>query len=238
MNGLAGSDVFQYSHLVYKDDLNRNGVVISLNREAYFAFQDTILLSQYHELKMESQRRQEDIFALCPTIRKRSQYINIENLKMGIGFELHLKARLLKSNYIIHNINSHDITFKGLSKEQKRRPILKDEYFNIDGYRFNGQRNVLVGLMEQSINFDLLLNKEEYNRCLNLTDDMRSIIDGYRKLRNRIHLPGDVIDMKNLNRDNLMEILVEFINKEIVQTTNSLASECGLEKVRLKELII
>jgi len=57
--GLPGSDVFRYSHLLYHDPLNRDAGVVHLNVEAYKSFSDTVLLTQRHALAAEQSAAKE-----------------------------------------------------------------------------------------------------------------------------------------------------------------------------------
>ena len=51
--GLPGSDVFQYSHLLYYDSLHRDAGVVHLNVEAYKSFLDTVLVADRHIIEDE-----------------------------------------------------------------------------------------------------------------------------------------------------------------------------------------
>lgn len=108
--GLLGSDVFRRNHIIYKDELHRNWGVVSLNREAYLIFQDTILLSKHREMKIENREFQstfesDGLIISIPITSQYMQLINLENAKLGVAFELHLKARLLERGYLLHVID-------------------------------------------------------------------------------------------------------------------------------------
>ena len=45
------------------------------------------------------------------------EYVNYENLKIASGFELHLKARLLGGDYVLHEIDPKVDCYKALSAE-------------------------------------------------------------------------------------------------------------------------
>src|SRR5579864_6599758 len=89
---LPGSDVFLRTQLAYKTELNRNALIVHLNREAYKAFIDTITISQYPLLHNEAEMQKRDWRTFSPTIYRRMEYMDLENLKIAAGFELHLKA--------------------------------------------------------------------------------------------------------------------------------------------------
>ncbi|MBH8565682.1 hypothetical protein I8748_26500 [Nostoc sp. CENA67] len=239
--GLPGSDVFVYTHLLYKDDINRDFGVASLNKEAYIAFNDTVLFSEYTQLAAEQRLVLNGYMEFVPTIFKRLEYINFENLKLSTGFELSLKARLLSNNCIINQLNPELPEFKELSKQQKKRPILREEYFAIDGYRYDAQRqrNRLIGLKDESLKFGIILNKPEYRKLLNIPEDIIEIADDYRNLRNQIHFPGDIIEAPHLikyNGDVLIRKIQEFINQYIVKVNSIIATKYSVAKLCLPEL--
>src|SRR5438046_1274062 len=92
---LPGSDVFLRTQLAYKDELNRDALIVHLNREAYKAFLDTVFVGQYPRLRQESEMVKKDLKVFPPTIFQRLEHIDLENLKIAAGLEMHLKACLL-----------------------------------------------------------------------------------------------------------------------------------------------
>lgn len=241
-SGLPGSDVFIYTHLLYKDDVNRDYGVARLNKEAYIAFKDTVLFSEYAQLAAERRLLLNGYTIFTPTSFKRLEYINFENFKISTGFELSFKARLLSNNCIINLLNAELPEFNELSKQQKKRPILREEYFLIDGYRYDAQRQInrLIGLKDESLKFGTILNKPKYKELLNLPDEIIGIADDYRNLRNQIHFPGDIVEAPNLSQydgDSLIRKIQEFINQYIVKENAMIASRHGaIANLCLEEL--
>ena len=145
---LPGFDVYRYSHLLYHDDLNRDFGVVRLNVEAIKAFSDTVTVVQRHALAAEQAAvkqwlAQGGFAANLPypwgTASVASmEYVNYEHLKIASGFELHLKARLLARNYVLHEIDPKIPAYKSLTSEQADRPIAKRELFAIQPYHFDG----------------------------------------------------------------------------------------------------
>ena len=129
--GLPGSDVFRFSHLLYHDPLNRDAGVVHLNVEAYKSFSDTVLLTQRHALAAEQRAAKEWLaaggfasniaFPWGTATHAYMEYVNYENLKIASGFELHLKARLLSRDFVIHEIDGRNPDYKSLAKEQEAR---------------------------------------------------------------------------------------------------------------------
>ena len=245
---LPGSEVFRRSHLYYFSDFNRDWGVVALNREAYKAFSDTILVRHRAELEagrkaMEEWLKQGGFSSSLPfpwsaAGQSQLEYMNLEYLKLGCGFELHLKARLLSRDYLVHNVEKND-RYRTLANEQKQRPVKKVELLTIDGFRFNGRENYLPGLKPRSIDFWLLTDKEEYIKALDLPRETIAVIKHYRKLRNQIHLPGDDAETPELpefrNRP-ILEFLLSFVNMEVVSWSNQIIANRGFTFPRLADL--
>lgn len=227
---LPGSDVFLRTQLAYKTELNRDALIVYLNREAYKAFIDTITISHYPLLKEEAEKTKRDIRVFPPTIFRRIEHIDLENLKIAAGFELHLKACLLSNDIVIHVI-ANKPPFEDLRKKQREEPVYKHELLAIEGFCYNGQLNILRGLTPKSLDFDQILNKPAYRLKLGKPQDFLDIVEDYRNLRNQIHLPGDPIDAPHINQytgNSFMRILVRFINEEIVEYNNRLIDKWKL----------
>ena len=232
---LPGSDVYRNSHLLYHDDLHRDVGVVRLNIEAIKAFSDTVILTQRHALAAERAaarqwRSQGGFeaglpFPLGEASHAMLEYVNYEYLKIGSAFELHLKARLLARNYVLHEIEK-TAGYKDLAAEQKKRPILKQELFSIQRYHFDGRRNYLPGLRKESLKFSWLTDKPAYRAVLRLTAQQLGIIRDYRLLRNQVHFPGDVFNSPNIQAiaQPISEFLMAFINSELVVWSNELIS--------------
>ena len=232
---LPGSDVFRYSHLLYLSDFHRDWGVVALNREAYKAFSDTILVRHRAELKVEQEAikvwlKQGGFSSNLPLPwgaagLSHLEYRNYEYLKLACGFELHLKARLLSRDYLVQDVDNTDVRYRTLARAQKQRPVEKAELLNIDGFRFNGRENYLPGLKPTSIKFSLLTDSDEYIKALGLPVETIAVIKDYRNLRNQIHLPGDVIETPGLQKFQdkpISEFLLGFISKEIVSWSNQI----------------
>jgi hypothetical protein len=227
---LPGSDVFLRTQLAYKTELNRDALVVHLNREAYKAFIDTITIGQYPLLQQEAEAQKRDIRIFPPTIFRRLEYMDLEKFKIAAGFELHLKACLVANDIVIHVI-ANTPAFADLRRKQRKEPVYKDELLAIEGFYYTGQLNILRGLTAQSLSFDTLLNIPAYRHQLGKSQDFLDIVEDYRNLRNQIHLPGDPIEAPHINTyvgDSLMRLLVQFINEEIVAYNNKLIDKWKL----------
>ena len=246
--GLPGSDVFRYSHLLYHDALNRDHGVVRLNIEALRAFGDTLLIARRAELSREQQAVAEWLakggfqsgheYPWGAHSFARMEYINYEHLKIACGFELHLKARLLFRDFLVHEIDAKDLSFRALATEQSQRPISRGELLQITDFRFDGNTNYLPGLKQGSIRFSWLTEKPAYIAALGLPTHLVEVIDEFRQLRNQIHFPGDVLETPRINAMTapISEILTEFINHEIIAWSNSLIEAYKMNWPKLERL--
>lgn len=240
--GLPGSDVYRWSHLLYHDPLNRDAGVVQLNVEAYKSFSDTVLVTQRHELAAEQRAANEWLaaggfasntpFPWGAATRGYMDCVNYEHLKIACGFEIYLKARLLSGDFVVHRIDRGDPDYRRLAIEQENRPIHKSELFAIRSYHFDGRRNYLPGLKEASLEFAKFTNKPEYRKSLKLPDRDLDIINDYRTLRNQIHLPGDVLETPHIQAypGPIVEFIIGFVNAELVAYTNELIKKYQLNR--------
>jgi hypothetical protein len=237
---LPGFDVYKYSHLLYHDDLNRDCGVVRLNVEAFKAFSDTVTIVQRHALAAEQAAvkqwleqggfRENIPYPWGAASLAMMEYVNYEHLKIASGFELHLKARLLAHNYILHEIDGKIPEYKTLARDQSERPIEKSELIAIHPYHFDGKQNYLPGLREGSLKFSRLTDKPRYRAALGLSEQQIDIIRDYRLLRNQVHFPGDILEASNIQAfpRPIIEFLTEFINSEIVAWSNDLIAKYEL----------
>ena len=225
---LPGCDVFLRTQLAYRDEINREALVIFLKREAYQAFTDTILIGQYPLLQQEKEMQKRDWRIFTPTIFRQMEYRYLDNFKIAAGFELHLKACLVAKNIVIHQIADKMSQFEELRKRQKKTPVYGNELLDIEGFYYNGKLNILRGLLSKTLDFNQILNSSMYRAQLGKPQDILGIVDDYRNLRNQIHLPRDFVEAPHLNKyqgDSLMQILVKFINEEIVEYYNAIVEK-------------
>jgi hypothetical protein len=237
---LPGSDVFRSTHLLYHDPLNRDAAVVRLNVEAIKALSDTVTLSRREAMAAERQAAKEWLdaggfasgaeFPWGHVTSAWMEFLNYEHLKIACGFELHLKARLIAGDLIVHDIDRSHSLYRSLAADQRTRPIRKAELFGISSYVFNGQLNYLPGVKETSIKFSLITETPDYRAALGLPSATIDIIDDYRLLRNQIHLPGDILEAPHLAAlsEPAADFLAAFINTEIVMWSNALITRHGL----------
>lgn len=233
---LRNADTFRFSHLLYLDDLHRDYGVVHLNSEARKAFSDTITVSERAALTAEHQAISkwyaeggQSAGSALPwpdVMHAQADSINYENLKIASGFELHLKARLLSRDFVLHELDKKRPSYRSLAAAQRQRPITKAEVLAISPYMFDGTQNYLPGLSESSVKFSTIVTVSAYQVAVVLPSSTLDIINDYRVLRNQIHLPGDLVRARHIDRlgEGLGDFLAEFINREIVAPTNDLIS--------------
>tara|TARA_B110000240_G_C13372573_1_gene398863 strand:+ start:76 stop:861 length:786 start_codon:yes stop_codon:yes gene_type:complete len=246
---LPGSDVFTKGQLAYKDVINRDAFVVSINNEAYKMFLLSTLIGHYptlisDQLKMktaiENGTAHLAIQEMSQINKDRLENMNLEFFYIATGFELSFKACLLQNNYVIHNFEDKD-NFKGLCKKQNKGPVHKSELFEAGGFFYDQSKKqiFLKGITANSLSFRLICNKSTYTSTLGVTDDILNIAEDYRNRRNQIHLPGgDLVDAPNLKRigKKVMPAMIEFINTNIVDNTNKLRKKHGFGFGELKRL--
>jgi hypothetical protein len=247
---LPGSDVFTNRQSAYKNDINRDAFVVSINNEAYKMFLLYPLIGHYPTLISDQLKMKTAIAngAGPSAIQEMSQInmdrlenMNLEFFYIATGFELSFKACLLQNNYVIHNFENKG-NFKELyNKQQKKEPVHKSELLEAGGYFYDPikKKIFLKGITAKSLDFKLICTKPTYTSTLGVTDDILNIAEDYRNRRNQIHLPGgDLVDAPNLKRigKKVMPAMIEFINTNIVDNTNKLRKKHGFGFGELKRL--
>lgn len=241
---VSGWDVFQKSHLMYMDGINRLAGVAELNFEAFKAFSDTILISKSDEIIKEAQQSHEfmasgknlgiDEYPWPNTQMYFGRFRNYEFLKIGCGFELSLKANLLSRGIVIHELDRTDVRYSKLAKEQKNRPVLISELLSISGYMHNGSINMLPGISKKSLKFSTILDKSAYKTLTGLDSASLEVIGDYRDLRNMIHLPGDpaeTLRLQHMSWQEKIDFIRKYINDCIVAPNRKIVADVGISKI-------
>ncbi len=227
---LKNCDVFKRSHLFYMKGINRAVAVAELNYEAYKAFSETTLFKEHANIINEEKELENfhksgksigaDEYPWPKSLKTFGSYRNLEYLKIGYGFELSLKSKLLDAGYVIHEIDSSDPKYAQIAKKQKKTPIKVDELMSISGYMFNGEQNILPGITSKSIAFSIILEKNAYVKVYTLNNKSLQIIRDYKDLRNTTHLPGDAVETKALSLttwEDKISFLRNYVNDHIVE---------------------
>ncbi|MFW6680892.1 hypothetical protein ACOAOT_25010 [Lacrimispora sp. AGF001] len=234
---LRGSDTFCNNHIYYINFEHQIWFAIKLNYEAYKILKDSILIEHCEELYKDCTLNNRDNREDTPLYVKYINNFLLDNVKIALAMELHLKARLIEKGYIIHYINAkYNSNLKALKKKQEKEPISIAEFFNIEQYMYDevNEYNVLTGLKETSLEFSHILKNKSYVEKLNISDRDIPIIDDIRRVRNTIHLPGDFPSLSYIDGDK-NERLFSFINENIVDNTNKRIKEKNLRFPELEK---
>lgn len=239
-----GWDVFKRGHLMYMEGINRKFAVAYLNYDAYKAFSDTILLKRSEDLIDEEHKVDEftkygkslfrDEFPFPETQLLFSHSRTLEYLKIGCGFELSLKSKLLHHRYIIHKIDKSDAKYNLLAAEQRKRPIEIDELTDISDYMFNGTHNVLPGITSQSLQFSTILDKPKYRKVCALNSKTYDIISAYRDLRNLIHLTyasSETSVLTNMSWKDKIQFIRKYIQERIISVNRHIVENYKLHSM-------
>lgn len=234
--GLPGRDTYKASHLVYKDDINRGGGVLHLCLEAYYAFMDSIMISERHAMAQEELNTklwlaegglQSGRWVDAPITFKWLKYLNLEHLKIASGFEITLKSVLLEKSYIVQEIDRNIDSYRFLAEKQKIEPVYSHEILKIEGYRYDGMLNYLPGLTSKSLGFEQILKKPKYRAALGLPHCELELIDEFRSLRNEIHFPHDAIStpIRSAYPIPVLDFLLRFINDWVINRSNLISTK-------------
>ena len=230
--GLPGHDCYRASHLIYKDDINRDGGVIRLCLEAFYAFTDSIMIAERHAMLQEELSTKlwlaeggslkTERLPDTPVTWKWLRFLNLEHLKIASGFEITLKSILLERNYIIQEIDKNIGIYRELAQKQKTEPVHSGEVIEVGGYRYDGTMNYLPGLTNKSLGFEQILKKPKYRAALGLPHSDLDLINEFRNLRNEIHFPQDAIGtpIRSANPVPVSDFLLCFINNWVIDRSN------------------
>ena len=236
---LPGYDVFRASHLIYHDEVNRDGGIYQLCLEAFYAFSDSIMISERYALARE--QRQDEIYVSgsdfgtgrppdAPVTHKWLRFLNLEHLKIASAFEITLKSLLVEKGIVIQEISRSDGSYKDLADRQKKVPIYARELFEIDGYRFDGLANYLPGVTRNSLSFRTIISEPDYRDALGISDIDLKLIDEFRNLRNEIHFPADAVStpIRAAHPVPIAEFLLQFINRWVIGRANLIHDRRGI----------
>jgi len=119
----------------------------------------------------------------------------MDSIKISICFENFGKSILLAKGYLIHIVNK-DICPE-LSRKQKKEPIYISELINFLQNRKKDKslpNSVVMNkvLLDQTINYGLMLKKESYfSKCL-LPKDQIELLKQIHNSRNQLHLANSI----------------------------------------------
>ena len=102
----------------------------------------------------------------------------LDSILISISFENYFKTKLLLNDFVIHLFDKNKEPI--LHKNQKRKPIEKSELELDKSGKFSG-------LTDLTLNYNLLLSNEEYNKFYNLDKRIINYLTEINKKRNNLH---------------------------------------------------
>jgi hypothetical protein len=218
---LPGAEFMHQRHRMYFDEQNRVYAALELIKQAQLSIFDAYWIRNFAILQQAS------------TCQDTAKNRTLDDLKIGAGIELCLKATLVYRGFIVHKLRENSNTTNALSIDQKTRPISVDELLAIEGFQFNGAQCLLPALLPKSIDFQSLL-KVKYKMASSLSERDVLLAEVFKDRRNMIHLPNDEPEdpdklyMSNLTFDDM----AEFIEKHIIRQSEVIAERVSNDNIR------
>lgn len=218
---MPGAEFVHQGHRMYFSELHRACAALELIDQAWLSIFDAYWIRNFQALQgaLLFQATSADRMALY----NRIQHQTLDDLKIGAGIELCLKANLVFKGFIVHKLKREDETTKTLSAAQQNRPISVAELICIEGYRYNGKLCLLPALLPKSIEFSTLL-KAKYKAETTLSDRDVLLVEIFKDRRNMIHLPNDEPDNpeKLYMSDLAVDDLTTFVETHLVNRSEAI----------------
>lgn len=215
---MQGAEFVHHGHRMYFNELHRACAALELIDQAWLSIFDAYWIRNFQALQgaLLFQATSADRMALY----NRIQHQALDDLKIGAGIELCLKANLVFKGFIVHKLKREDETTKTLSAAQQNRPISVSELICIEGYQFNSKLCLSPALSSKSIDFSTLL-KAKYKAETTLSDRDALLVEIFKNRRNMIHLPNDEPDNPEMS-DLAVDDLTAFIETHLVNRSEAI----------------
>ncbi len=161
----------------------------------------------------------------------------LDAIKISICFENYMKAKLILNKFVVHTI-AGDEKYRTLKKEQGKRPIALKEMMDIESWRqIEGQgRYCLPGLTENTIQFNVMLNKEKYQKVIGLSPQIKGIISRLNDQRNSLHFLIGESGEYGKERVRELKRVIDFVETDLFILQNQLIDDLNLpEEKKLKK---
>jgi len=209
-------DAFKINpHSIYESNNYRFICCINLLEFGKTLFESAYVIDNLNKLKL--------LCETCgPSIPPKREQVEgftynglVDSIKISICFENFGKCILLAKGYLVHNIDKE--VFPNLEKEQKKRPILIEEFPGewIESNKIittvSSLKEVKKGLTMNTINYSTMLNRESYfQKCL-YDEELLSFLKEINGNRNQLHLANSLNFVLKDNSYNLYNQLNEFV---------------------------
>jgi hypothetical protein len=202
----------------YNDEVRRKAFTASVLTFSYSMFQSALIIKRLDEITafyQDENHNKADFPKKFPEVLVESL---IDYVRISISFENYFKAKLLLNGFIVNNIKD-----KSLYKEQKDRPIKIDEL--IPNNSVNELSILKDKTNEQTINYNILLRKDEYKKIFNMNKPIIHFLSIINKQRNRLHLySSGKITLNKAYLNNYAE-LKKIVERDIALLQNTLLDE-------------
>lgn len=189
---LPGAQFVRDGHRIYLDKQNAAYGAMELLREARLAIYDSYVVklttngrSNFEGNSLNKSTENQILYA---SIKHQS----LDDLKIGAGIELSLKAKLIHLGHVVHYIKKNDAAeLKTLRATQSSEPVEVAKLLKFDGFYYDltkGDCCFIPGLEDKSLTLENLL-KPEYCQALTLEGRDLEFLKIIRERRNMIHLP-------------------------------------------------
>lgn len=235
------SDIKRNHQIIYYYNFNTKGLAMNLLSFGYKQFVDTYLFKNSVQLK-----------ELCANISNDEPPIDIlsgfainqliDSIKIHICIENFVKAIFLLNGFIVHELDSN--FFKKLHKEQKKRPIKRDEIFSNAEWWENPEIGIedktlrlqVKGVLSKTLGTNILLSPG-YANLIGLSEELLNLVTPYCNYRNNLHFYTD--ESFYLTDENYLNFsrLVSFVNSNVVAMQNEIIDELNKgESYKLPQL--
>lgn len=207
---------------VYSNDLERAGIYSSLIKFANEMFNSAYIVKNLDDYKnIEKVWKDADT-----TFEKRRELTGpfseesfLDSIKIIAAIESFLKAKLLRDNFVIFEIDSNRTPeLKKIGKAQKRKPILlSDMREEIDAQELSKES---LYLKDHTLGMSVLF-RENYWSQFSLSDEVRAFLEGLNRSRNQLHFLIGYVSVYHggvfFRNGTYLETLKEAINKTDVE---------------------
>lgn len=224
--------------ICYYAEQNAKAIALNLLTFGYENFASAIHVDRIDEL---------EAFVNHPDFKKPEFFIKnvqqfafdnlLDAIKICICFENYMKAKLLLNEFVVHEIKE-TTEYKTLKHNQKKRPIETFEIKKIETWKkIDGEESYyLPGLTKKTIQFNIMLNKEKYQKVIGLSPEIRKIISKINDQRNSLHFLTGEMGSYGKERVNEIKQIIDFVETELFILQNQLVDDLELpEEKKIKK---
>jgi len=231
---LPSAQFVRDGHRIYLDKQNAAYGAMELLREARLAIYDSYVVKMNIRGRPRIEEAPLDTNTSNQILYASIKHQSLDDLKIGAGIELSLKAKLIHLGYVVHYIKKSDaVALKTLRAVQSLEPVKVDELLRLDGFCYDlnkGDCCFIPGLEDQSLTLKNLL-KPGYSQALTLDGRDLEFAEVIRERRNMIHLPigehqnRDVHFEANLSANDVFGFVERHIEKFAADVAGTISND-------------